>query len=164
MKKPKARQKQAAFDLVGALGEAGWAEADKALAAALAETVGLETALAKLARSKSPAAIQRADDAFVMLTQALDTVARKRGVSRFGEVGAVEKFDPERHEIDGAPRKSARVKLVAPGVLKGGEVLLKARAKLEAARKSAAKRKQAAKKKTKPAKAKAKAKKTKAGR
>lgn len=154
MKKPKTRQKQAAFDLVGALGEAGWAEADRALADALAESAALDLAINKLARSKSAAAVQRAEDAFALLTQALDTVARKRGVSRFGEVGAVEKFDPERHEIADAPRKAAQVKLIAPGVLKGGEVLLKARAKLAAARKSAAKRKTAAKK-AKPKKAKA---------
>lgn len=149
MKKPKARQKGAAFDLVGALGEAGWAEADRALASALAESAALETAIAKLSRSKSAAAIQRTEDAFALLTQALDTVSRKRGVARFGEIGAVEKFDPERHEIAGTARKSARVKLLAPGVLKGGDVLVKARAKLEAARKSAAKRK-ASSKKAKP--------------
>jgi hypothetical protein len=152
MKKPKARQKRAAFDLVGALGEAGWAEADRALAVALAESAALETAIAKLSRSKGPAAIQRTQDAFALLTQALDTVSRKRGVARFGEVGAVERYDPERHEIAVAARKSAPVKLVAPGVLKGGEVLVKARAKLAAARKSAAKRNKAAK--SKPAKAK----------
>lgn len=146
MKKPKTRQKQAAFDLVGALGEAGWAEADRALAAAIAESAALDLAINKLARSKSPTAVKRAEDAFALLTQALDTVARKRGVSRFGEVGAVEKFDPERHEIAGATPKSARVKLTAPGVMKGGDVLLKARAKLAAARKSAAKRTKAAKK------------------
>jgi len=145
MKKPKARQKGAAFDLVGALGEAGWADADHALAAALAETAALETAIAQLSRSRSAAAIQRAEDAFALLTQALDTVSRKRGVSRFGEVGAVESYDPERHEVAGGARKSARVKLLASGVLKGGDVLLKARAKLAAARKSAAKRKKTAK-------------------
>ena len=151
MKKPKARQKGAAFDLVDALGEAGWADADRALAAALAESAALEVAIAKLARSNSPAAIQRTEDAFALLTQALDTVSRKRGVSRFGEVGSVEKFNPERHEITGAARKSSRVKLLAPGVLKGAEVLVKARAKLEAARKSAAKRKSSTKaKKAKP--------------
>lgn len=152
MKKPKTRQKQAAFDLVGTLGEAGWAEADRALAAALAEAAALETAIAKLARRNTPAAVQRAEDAFALLTQALDTTARKRGVSRFGDVGAVEKFDPARHEIIGAARKSARVRLIAPGVLKGGEVLLKARAKLAAARKSASRRTRAAK--AAPAKAK----------
>ncbi|GAM96401.1 hypothetical protein U91I_00020 [alpha proteobacterium U9-1i] len=137
MTQRKARQKAAGYDLIGALGEAGWAEADRALAAALAEVVVVELALSKLSRTKSAAALRKAQDGFALLSQSLETVARKRGAQRFGEVGAIEKFDRRKHEIDGAVRAAARVRVLAPGVVKGEDVLVKARVKLAPARKPA---------------------------
>lgn len=128
MKKAKGRGKPAAFDLTGALGEAGWAEADRALVVALAEFSAIEAALASLTKTKSAKASRDAADALSLLGQALAATARKRGVERFGVVGASEAYDPARHTLDQpSSRTPAKVKILAPGFVRGREVLTKAR-------------------------------------
>ncbi|WP_395645027.1 hypothetical protein [Terricaulis sp.] len=105
--------------LAQALGEAAWAEADQALAAALSELADLESALrAGDARS--------AEDALLMGLQALNQVARKRGIARFGDVGEAVAFDGARHELAGGGA-SKNVKITRPGLERGGVVLVKAR-------------------------------------
>lgn len=117
-KKPAARKRAAALPLAAALAEASWSEADAALAQALAECDALETAPDAAAR----------DDAMAMLTQALSRAARKRGLSRLGAVGAREAYDPQRHDLSKAgARPPKTVRIIAPGVARGGEILVRAR-------------------------------------
>lgn len=118
----------AAFDLAGALAQASWAEADRALIAALAELPGLEAAITKLAAAKTAAAARDAKAALALLSQALSSVARKRGVERFGKVGVTLVYDPARHALETrSARAPAKVKIVAPGFVRSAEVLAKAR-------------------------------------
>ena len=120
-KKGVARKGAAPSVLVDALAEAAWTEADEALAEALVELRALEAARARGAR----------DEAFVMLDQALRRAARKRGLSLFGAVGGRETYDPRRHE---GVRSAKQVRIEAPGVARGGQVLIKARVSLGRAR------------------------------
>lgn len=119
--KRKAALKSAAVSrqntLANALGEAAWAEADAALAAAIADLDDLEAAIA----GNAPAG-----DAHFMVAQSLNRVARKRGMTRLGEVGATVVFDPAQHER-AAPGVAKRVRILRPGVMRAGAVLIKAR-------------------------------------
>jgi len=118
LKRPPRRAVKRAPALVDALAEAAWTEADLALAEALVECdralhAGEEDAKA---------------DALSLLSQALARAARRRGLARIGKSGAIDKFDPAKHELAPA-RKGApqRVRIVQQGVARGGEVLIKAR-------------------------------------
>lgn len=115
-----------------ALGEAAWAEADLALAAALAESEDLQAAL-------SAGDERAAEDALAMLTQSLNRIARKRSISRFGEPGAQVPFDIRRHEIDVAGPAAKQVIVVRSGLERAGVVLVKAQVRrARAARKARA--------------------------
>jgi hypothetical protein len=100
--------------LTGQLAEAAWIEADIALAEALSEFE----------------AWQAGDvDAAAFLGQALRRAARKRGLTLLGEPGSVEAYDTKRHALVKSPsRTPARVRIKSSGVLRGGEILAKARA------------------------------------
>ncbi|MFT3729320.1 MAG: hypothetical protein QM759_15965 [Terricaulis sp.] len=100
-------------DLTRQLAEAAWAEADAALADALTEFGAWQAGDA---------------DAAEFVGQALRRAARKRGLSPLGEAGSVEAYDSSRHALGKlGSRPPARVKIKSPGVLRGGEVLAKAR-------------------------------------
>ncbi len=100
--------------MVDALAEAAWAQADGALAQALALFDELEP--------KRKDAVAAA-----MLGQALALAARRRGLARFGTVGTLETFDPERHQLTtSAELASGRVRICVRGVARGSEVLVKA--------------------------------------
>jgi hypothetical protein len=118
--KAAARKRAARPDKLSApLAEAAWTEADAALAEALAELEAFENAKGRAARA----------DALALLGQALSRAARKRGLSRFGKVGAREPFDQRRHALAlPAARPPKTVRIVAQGIARGGEVLVKARA------------------------------------
>lgn len=125
-KKPKAKRAAPkgaaqAVSLPNALGEAAWAEADRALAQAMTEFEEVEAASNQVRRA----------EALMLLRQALARAARVRGFSRLGgEPGAVEPYDPDRHTLISAPqRPPEEVMIVAQGVVRGEEVLVKARAK-----------------------------------
>ena len=110
--------------LANALAEAAWAEADIALAQALAAFDELET-------PKGGGA-----DAVDLMGQALARAARRRGLVRLGAAGAVEAFDPQRHQLAKAPaRPPGAVRIMVRGVSRGGEVLVKARVTLTRAAK-----------------------------
>jgi hypothetical protein len=112
-----ARTKRAASSvLVTALAEAAWAEADAALAEALVELRALGEARSVKARK----------DATELLEQALTRAARKRGLAVFGVVGAREAFDAKRHQAS-SRRAPKQVRIDAPGVARGAEILIKAR-------------------------------------
>ena len=114
-----AARKRAASDikLTDALAGAAWAEADRALVEALA--------LCDEARDGVGA---EREAALELLGQALNGVARKRGLSRLGELGARETFDPKRHEFIKPHKKTPKsVRIVARGVARGAETLAKAR-------------------------------------
>jgi len=120
--KSKAKKKSAARPrkpvLVDALAEASWSEADRALGEALTETQLLRAAANDDAR----------EDALAMLEQALNRAARKRGLARFGQVGAREPFNPKRHHLARPLSRAPKtVRIVAAGVMRGVEVLVKAR-------------------------------------
>jgi hypothetical protein len=110
-----------AVSLSSALGDAAWAEADRALAQAMAEFEEVEAASNQVRRA----------EALMLLRQALARAARVRGFSRLGgEPGTVEPFDDNRHALISTPsRPPAEVMIVAQGVARGDEVLVKARAK-----------------------------------
>lgn len=103
-----------AASLVGALAEAAWAEADAALAEALADLDEVQTAPDDEARA----------DAVAMLAQSLSRAARKRGLSRQGELGARAPYDPARQVLDDASGRAPKtVRVAARGVSRGAEVL-----------------------------------------
>lgn len=118
-KKSAARQRAAqGVSLTDALAEAAWSEADLALAQALVDFDEAETAESKSARR----------DARERLGQALSRAARKRGLSRIGELEDVTEFDPEAHDLNAAVAKTPKSVLIqARGVARGGEVLIKPR-------------------------------------
>lgn len=118
-KKSAARQRAAqGVSLTDALAEAAWAEADVALAQALADFDEAETAESKSARK----------DARERLGQALSRAARKRGLNRTGELEEVVEFDADAHDLNAAVAKTPKSVLIqARGVTRGGEVLIKPR-------------------------------------
>ena len=103
--------------MASALAQAAWLEADAALAQALACCDEL----------REGGAASR-DAALVLLEQALSRAARKRGLTRQGALGAEEIYDPQQHEF-ATPfaRTPKKVRIVARGVSRGGEMLVKAR-------------------------------------
>ncbi|HYD88956.1 MAG TPA: hypothetical protein VEA80_15885 [Vitreimonas sp.] len=119
-KKGAARKRAApAVSLAGALAEAAWSEADAALAQALADLDEAQGAQDDTAR----------EDALDRLAQSLARAARKRGLTRLGQLGAREAYDPKRHELtDAGARAPKTVRVEARGVARGGEVLAKTRA------------------------------------
>jgi hypothetical protein len=114
-----ARRHAPGAPLAGALAEAAWAEADEALAQALADLDELESASDQATR----------DDVLAALSQSLMRAARRRGLTRVGVVGEREAYDPERHEllVTGAKRPKI-VCIRARGVARGAELLVKPRA------------------------------------
>jgi len=113
---PKKAARSRVTPLATPLAEAAWAEADRALAEALAELDRAEHADNEMERA----------DAVLMLAQALGRVSRKRGFSRIGVVGKREAFDAARHELV-EPGKPKTVRILTRGVMRGGQVLIKAR-------------------------------------
>lgn len=104
--------------LATALAEAAWAEADAALAEALVEFDALQQAATRAAKA----------EASDLLGQALARAGRRRGFARIGKVGAVEAFDERRHApAEAMQRRPKTVRILAPGVARGQEVLAKAR-------------------------------------
>ena len=115
-KKRSAARKRAASSrgLTNQLADAAWAEADKALAEALAEFEAWQAG---------------DEDAAEFVGQALRRAARKRGLAPLGETGGIEAYDSKRHAlVKAATRAPTRVKIKSPGVLRGVEILAKARA------------------------------------
>ncbi|HVY84702.1 MAG TPA: hypothetical protein VG943_06195 [Caulobacterales bacterium] len=133
--KPRAAARPPAFSLADKLGQAAWAEADQALARALADFANLEraadAATKALKRHRSSAKAEALDGGALMLRQSLLQLARKRGLTAFGEPGAVEAYDPRRHELNKPVRAPAFVKVLSAGWARGVgancEVLVKAR-------------------------------------
>jgi hypothetical protein len=126
--KKSAARKRAAQDvsLAAALGEASWVDADQALAEALAD---LDEVLGAKPTARAAA--------LTMLAQSLNRAARKRGLTRTGELGAETAYDPARHELVAAVSKTPnKVRIEARGVARGGEVLVKPRVALERKRRS----------------------------
>jgi len=124
-KKRAARKRAAPPVLVNALAEAAWDEADAALAEAMVEFRGLAAATGTVRRQ----------DAMALLNQALVRAARKRGLTLFGAVGTRETYDPSRHDA-GAVSGAKQIRIEAPGVMRGSQVLIKARVSLARARRA----------------------------
>ncbi|MBN8605876.1 MAG: hypothetical protein J0L81_03085 [Caulobacterales bacterium] len=104
--------------LADALGQAAWAEADSALAEALA--------LCDEAISGATDVDQAA--LLDLLSQSLARAARKRGFTRLGALGAKEAFDRKRHDFTNPPKRTPKtVRIVARGVARAGETLVKTR-------------------------------------
>src|SRR5512147_1868860 len=102
--KSRSRSKKAAASrgsLNDALAQAGWAEADTAVAEAVVEFDQLERAVAEL-KGSAPARA-RAEEALVLVGQALARVGRRRNLTRIGEVGATVRFVAKEHEFARAP-------------------------------------------------------------
>jgi hypothetical protein len=117
-KKGAARKRAAPkASLVAALAEAAWADTDLSLAQALAD---LDEALIAEGAER--------DAALDMLSQSLARAARRRGMTRIGELGVREAYDPRRHDL-AAPvaKKSKTVRIHARGVARGQEILVKPR-------------------------------------
>ncbi|MBS0385245.1 MAG: hypothetical protein JSS00_07840 [Proteobacteria bacterium] len=104
--------------LANALADASWAEADEALAEALAE-------FAELKRALDDECGERVSEALDMAAQALSRAARRRGLRMFGDVGASSALDARLHDLGGSP-SAARVRVVREGVMRGREVLIRA--------------------------------------
>jgi hypothetical protein len=105
--------------MAGALAEAAWAEADAALAQALADLDEMTSATSEAAR----------EDMLAMLAQSLSRAARKRGLTRVGTVGDRESYDPKRHDlVDSGAKMPKTVRIRARGVARGADVLVKPRA------------------------------------
>ncbi len=128
-RKPAARGKTAApppqaqapaFDLTTVLAQASWRDADEALAKALRDFSALEKA-AQAASRKAPAAqAQHVEDALWAVSQSLRAAGRRRNLHRFGDVGAIERFDPKRHALlKPGKRAPVEVRITSPGVMRG---------------------------------------------
>lgn len=137
----------AKFDLVDMLGAAGWQEADLTLAASLRDLGLLEHAFralaAKIRGGDLEPAARGVEDALLLVRQSLSYAGRKRGLQRFGQVGAVEPFDPQRHElVAGRARAPAQVRIKMQGVARGAgphaDILVKAEVSAVRPRKSRA--------------------------
>jgi hypothetical protein len=108
-------------ELLEALAALSWEEADARLAEAWAECARMQSALAALRRSGGPAA-DSAADAAALLRQALEGALRARGLASISRAGAVQKFDPTLHEVQGGQAApAAEVRVIAPGVARGGD-------------------------------------------
>lgn len=104
--------------LTAALAEAAWVDAD----AGLADAIALCDEFALQTRASGRRQILE------LLTQSLARAARRRGLTRFGVIDAVEAFDPTRHELsDSFARRPKRVRIIFRGVSRGASVLVKAR-------------------------------------
>ncbi len=123
------------FDLADLLGAAGWVEADLTLATSLRDFGVLEhafRALAAKARGGELAPATRSvEDALLMARQSLSYAGRKRGLQRFGQVGAVEPFDPRLHVlVSTRARAPSMVRIKLQGVARGSgphaDILVKA--------------------------------------
>jgi hypothetical protein len=118
VKRAPRKAKPAARSLVDALGEAAWSDADRALGEAIVEAQIL--AAAKTAEAS--------EVALAFLEQALARAARKRGLTRVGEKGAREAYSAKRHELTRPlARAPKQVRIVASGIARGGDILVKAR-------------------------------------
>ncbi len=118
-KKSAARKRAAqGVSLIGALAEAAWSEADAALAQALAD----------LDEVQGADDVEAREDALVRLAQSLARAARKRGLTRIGELNAREPYDAARHALNAPVAKTPKsVRIQARGVARGGDVLEKPR-------------------------------------
>jgi hypothetical protein len=118
VKRAPRKTKPAARSLADALGEAAWSEADWALGEAIVEAQMLSAAKNAEAR----------EVALALLEQALSRAARRRGLTRVGEVGGREAYSPKRHELARPlARPPKQVRIVASGIARSGEILVKAR-------------------------------------
>lgn len=105
--------------IVDAMAQAAWLEADAALAEAIVECD----------RAVSAEDEEERDEAIALTSQALTRAARRRGLIRLGKSGALEAFDPAKHDLAlSVKRAPKRVRIIEEGVARGREVLVKARA------------------------------------
>lgn len=112
---------------VEALAALGWEEADERLAEAWSEHARLEAALTGLRRALKdpPKALGAASDAALLLRQALEAALSARGLGSIGRTGSVLRYDPALHVMERGEAQAeagAQVRVVAPGVLRAGEV------------------------------------------
>ena len=134
VKAQSAEPPRARYELAEALAVGGWAEADESLAQAIAALSQLTAEIETLdqASEKVHALSARA----LLVHQLLGAAARARGMRAFGEVGAIEKFDPALHETLREETAPERVRIMAQGVARGElaqrAVLVKALAEPEA--------------------------------
>ncbi|MES1158922.1 MAG: hypothetical protein ABUL42_03405 [Terricaulis silvestris] len=124
VRKPKKSPGPVPFNLSHVLAEAAWSEADHALARALADLEALEAAVhvaaKRLKRAKAEAQARAVEDSLLVLRQSLMQAARKRGLAALGDVGAIEPYDPSRHELVKASSKPpVWVKVLARGWRRG---------------------------------------------
>lgn len=110
--------------LSATLAQAAWEQADEALAQALIEFEVATTAKTSRARAQ----------ALELLGQALSRAARRRGFNRLGTLGRREPFDPDRHQLNRVAAKPPKVvRVVARGVARAGNVLVRAQVLAERA-------------------------------
>ncbi|MEQ1618170.1 MAG: hypothetical protein ABL883_07480 [Terricaulis sp.] len=104
--------------LANTLAEASWTQADRALAEAIANFSELDAAQTPAKRKALMA----------LVAQSLQRAARRRGLERIGAEGEIAAFDAGRHELSSkGPRAPKEVRILVPGVARGGVVLVKAR-------------------------------------
>ncbi len=124
-----------AFDLSTVLAQAGWKDADEALAKALRDFTALEKASQSLGRKLRGDPLstqaQQVEDALWAVSQSLRNAGRRRNLQRFGEVGEIEDYDERRHALAKVGKRApARVRIVSQGVMRGlgadAEIVLKA--------------------------------------
>lgn len=99
-----------------ALASASWAQADLALADAVAELAALTAQFA------GPSSRRLRAQATLTLS-ALTTVSAARGMTLIGRVGASTHFDPDQHSAIGALAVRAECVYVTPGVRRGETLL-----------------------------------------
>lgn len=103
--------------LKAALAKAAWAEADRALARALADLSALDGAQTPAARKAG----------WALVAQSLNRAGRCRNLARLGMPGDIVAYDPGQHEgAAGAIRAGTPVRIVTPGVARGGAALVRA--------------------------------------
>jgi hypothetical protein len=103
--------------LSDALAAAAWREADAALAQAWADFAEMENA------SGAKRAVLLA-----LVGQSIARAARRRGLTCIGAPGDQVRFDPQRHVLVRSDETAPdQVRVLAPAIERGGEVLVKGR-------------------------------------
>ncbi|MFZ4121909.1 MAG: hypothetical protein ACOYKM_09620 [Caulobacterales bacterium] len=110
-------------DLAETLAQAAWADADQDLCEALREITVLSAALA--AKSPTPRAKLRLQA--MLAQQAVHAVATRRAIAISDEaIGTKVRFDPNAHEAAQDTAQGAKVRIIAPAIMRQGIVIVRA--------------------------------------
>jgi hypothetical protein len=123
LERHKAAPEPATPDLAETLAQAAWADADQDLCEALREITVLSDAL--VAKSPTPRAKLRLQA--MLAQQAVHAVAARRAIAVSDEaIGTKVRFDPNAHEAAQDTAPGAKVRIIAPAIMRQGTMIVRA--------------------------------------